>query len=75
MMLKKTVKDQSGKLAAVTAVLDQLSLETLKSSDAEALRKFVQTADHWAKMAAAELVARGDERKTELSLGRHSKQQ
>ncbi len=63
-MLKKSVKDQSGKLAAVTAVLDQLSHETLKGSDAASLRKFVQIADHWAKLAAAELVVRGDERKT-----------
>ena len=28
-MLKKSVKDHSGKLAAVTAVLDQFSVETL----------------------------------------------
>ena len=42
-MLKKSVKDHSGKLAAVTAALDQLSVETLKGSDAAALRKF--TAD------------------------------
>jgi len=62
-MLKKSVKDQSGKLTAVTAVLDQLSHETLKGSDAASLHKFVQIADHWAKLAAAELVVRGDERK------------
>ncbi len=62
-MLKKSVKDHSGKLAAVTAVLDQLSLDTLKGSDAAALRKFVQIADHWAKLAAAELVVRGEEPK------------
>ena len=62
-MLKKSVKDHSGKLAAVTAVLDQLSLETLKASDAASLRKFREVADHWAKLAAAELVVRGEERR------------
>jgi hypothetical protein len=61
-MFKKSVKDHSGKLAAVTAVLGQLSHETLKGSDAASLRKFVQLADHWAKLAAAELVVRGEER-------------
>ncbi len=60
-MLKKSRKDHSGKLAAVTAVLDQLSHETLKGSDAASLRKFVEIADHWAKLAAAELVVRGEE--------------
>lgn len=62
-MLKKSRKDHSGKLAAVTAVLDQLSHETLKGSDVASLRKFVQIADHWAKLAAAELVVRGEERR------------
>ena len=32
-MLKKSTKDQSGKLAAVTAILDQLSPDTLKLSE------------------------------------------
>ncbi len=60
-MLKKSRKDHSGKLAAVTAVLDQLSHETLKGSDAASLRKFIQIADHWSKLAAAELAMRGEE--------------
>ncbi len=60
-MLNKSRKDHSGKLAAVTAVLDQLSHETLKGSDAASLRKFVQIADHWAKLATAELATRGEE--------------
>jgi hypothetical protein len=61
-MLKKTVKDQSGKLAAVTAVLDQLSLDTLKLSGAETVRKFRQVARHWAELASAELAMRREER-------------
>ncbi len=62
-MLKKSVKDHSGKLGAVAAVLDQLSVETLKGSDAAALRKFVKIADHWATLAASELAVRGEERR------------
>jgi hypothetical protein len=61
-VLRKSAKDQSGKLAAVTAVLDQLSLDTLKLSDAASLRKFCQVAHHWAELAAAELAMRGEER-------------
>jgi hypothetical protein len=61
-MLKKSGKDHSGKLAAVMAVLDQLSVDTLKGSDAASLRKFVKIADHWAKQATAELAIRGEER-------------
>ncbi len=62
-MLKKSVKDHSGKLTAVTAVLDQLSVETLKGSHAAALRNFDKIADHWATQAAAELAVRGEERR------------
>ncbi len=62
-MLKKSRKDHSGKLAAVTAVLDRLSHETLKGSDAASLRKFIQIADQWSKLAAAELVVRVEERR------------
>jgi len=58
-MFKKSAKDSSGKLAAVSAVLDQLSLETLKSSDAETLRKFHALVHHWAELTAAELAMRG----------------
>ncbi len=60
-MFKKSNKDHSGKLAAVAAVLDQLSVDTLKSSDTAALRKFRELAHHWAELAAAELTLRGEE--------------
>jgi hypothetical protein len=43
-------------------VLDQLSLDAIKSSDATALRKFYQLAHHWAELAVAELDRRGEER-------------
>ena len=39
-MLRKSTKDHSAKLNAVSAVLDQLNPEILKTSDGEALRKF-----------------------------------
>jgi hypothetical protein len=57
-MLKKTLKDQSGKLAAVTAVLDQLSLDTLKLGDAETLRKFRESVERWAALAASDIARR-----------------
>ena len=60
-MFKKPNKDHSGKLAAVSAVLDQLSVDTLKSSDAAALRKFRELVRHWAELASAELTLRGEE--------------
>ena len=61
-MLKKVNKDHSGKLAAVSAVLDQLSVDTVKSSDTAALRKFREFAHHWAELVAAELTLREDKR-------------
>jgi hypothetical protein len=59
-MLKKANKDHSAKLAAVSAVLKQLSPDTLKSSDVAALRKFRELAHRWAELAAAELAKRGE---------------
>jgi hypothetical protein len=60
MTFKKSVKDHSGKLAAVSAVLDQLTLETLKASDKAALKKFHALVHHWAELAADELARRAD---------------
>ncbi len=57
---QKANKDHSGKLAAVSAVLDQLSVDTLKSSDTATLCKFCEFAHHWAKLAATELTLRED---------------
>ncbi len=57
-MLKKSVKDNSGKLLAVAAVLDQLSLDTLKSSNETALKKFHALVQHWAELTANELAQR-----------------
>jgi hypothetical protein len=54
-MLRKSTKDYSKKLAAVSAVLGQLSLETLKASDEKTLREFFAAAQHWAQLAAVEL--------------------
>jgi len=59
-MLKKSNKDYSGKLAAVSAMLDQLSVETLKSSNLATLHKFRERAQQWAELAAAELARRGE---------------
>jgi hypothetical protein len=59
-MLKKANKDHSAKLAAVSAVLEQLSPGTLKASDDAALRKFLTLALRWAELAAAELERRGE---------------
>ena len=61
-MLRKSTKDHSAKLTAVSAVLDQLSPDILKTSDGEALRKFHDVAQRWAELAAAELMRRDDER-------------
>ena len=60
-MLRKANKDHSSKLTAISAVLDLLSFDTIKSSDEAALRKFHKLAHHWAELAAAELARRGEE--------------
>ena len=54
-MLRKSTKDHSAKLNAVSAVLDQLTPDILKTSDGEALRKFRAVVQRWAELAAAEL--------------------
>ena len=59
-MLKKANKDHSAKLAAVSAVLEQLLPGTLKASDDAALRKFLTLALRWAELAGAELERRGE---------------
>ena len=46
----------------MSAVLDQLTPEILKTSDGEALRKFHAVVQRWADLAAAELVRRDEER-------------
>jgi hypothetical protein len=61
-VLRKSTKDHSAKLTAVSAVLDQLSRDILKTSDGEALRKFHTVLQRWAELAAAELVRRDEER-------------
>ena len=54
-MLRKSTKDHSAKLTAVSAVLDQLTPDILKTSDGEALRKFHAVVQRWAELAAVEL--------------------
>ena len=61
-MLRKSTKDHSAKLNAVSVVLDQLTPDILKTSDGEALRKFHAVVQRWAELAAAELMRRDDER-------------
>ena len=61
-MLRKSTKDHSAKLNAVSAVLDQLTPGILKPSDGEVLRKFHAVVQRWADLAAAELVRRDEER-------------
>jgi len=61
-VLRKSTKDHSAKLNAVSAVLDQLTPEILKMSDGEVLRKFHAVVQRWAELAAAELVRRDEER-------------
>jgi hypothetical protein len=61
-VLRKSTKDYSAKLNAVSAVLDQLTPEILKMSDGEVLRKFHAVVQRWAELAAAELMRRDDER-------------
>ena len=61
-MLRKSTKDHSAKLTAVSAVLDQLSEDILKTSDGETLRKFHRVVQRWAGLAAAELARREEER-------------
>ena len=61
-MLRKSTKDHSAKLNAVSAVLDQLTPEILKTSDGEVLRKFHAVVQRWAELAAVELVRRDEER-------------
>ena len=61
-MLRKSTKDHSAKLNAVSVVLDQLTPDILKTSDGEALRKFHAVVQHWAELAAAEFMRRDDER-------------
>jgi hypothetical protein len=61
-VLRKSTKDHSAKLTAVSAVLDQLSEDILKTSDGETLRKFHRVVQHWAELAAAELARRDEER-------------
>ncbi len=46
----------------MSAVLDQLSEDILKTSDGETLRKFHRVVQHWAELAAAELARRDEER-------------
>jgi hypothetical protein len=58
----KSTKDHSAKLTAVSAVLDQLTPDILKTSDGEALRKFHAVVQRWAELAAAELMRRDDDR-------------
>ena len=61
-MLRKSTKDHSAKLTAVSAVLDQLSEDILKTSDEETVRKFHAVVQHWAERASAELARREEER-------------
>ena len=61
-VLRKSTKDHTAKLTAVSAVLDQLNPDILKTSDEEALRKFHAVVQRWAELAAAELVRRDEER-------------
>jgi len=61
-VLRKSTKDHSAKLNAVSAVLDQLNPDILKTSDGEALRKFHAVVQRWAELAAAELARREEER-------------
>ena len=46
----------------MSAVLDQLTPEILKTSDGEVLRKFHAVVQRWAELAAAELARREEER-------------
>jgi len=46
-VLRKSTKDHSAKLTAVSAVLDQLTPEILKTSDGEVLRKFHAVVQRW----------------------------
>ena len=61
-MLRKSTKDHSAKLTAVSAVLGQLTPDILKTSDREALWKFHAVVQRWAELAAAELMRRDEER-------------
>jgi hypothetical protein len=61
-VLRKSTKDHSAKLNAVSAALDQLTPDILKTNDGEALRKFHAAVQRWAELAAAELIRRDEER-------------
>jgi hypothetical protein len=53
---------ETGRKNAKTRVLEQLSPDILKTSDAEALRKFHEVVQRWTAIAAAELARREEER-------------